>query len=431
MFSVKQNNRGMVHAATHWSAWAGWFYREIRVETKLLMTPAKTTLGSGLSVQLDANTLEVCIDFLIMSGLFISAKSFPSLSQLAFGLGNTVDPHLPAGGFIPLKESDREGEVRMEMREREQGMDNSVLGGYGREVLADMSIAKASRGGLEAEGLPERDTVVWMIEWGTMPTHSPQPFINENTGLLLHRASAKEGCRFLFSLWVFYVSVYVYHLISPWGGAITALPWRLGNVVQIMACLRGLQLNLSLSQKALALGAGRARWTFCMIAASSFPSSLSYSSPLNKKIVPYEPKWTTEYIRTVTLHATSVCVFKCQKLATCHNCQFTSWNEKSVQSKWDKKIVLSVKFNLTSRFLLVGGLLPCPPPTAEQCIIAFVWNTCYIPLAISDFLPCNWLLTYALSSYIFMRVHAVVSALSSSLSSLIGIPLYSFSWWVV
>lgn len=43
-------------------------------------------------------------------------------------------------------------------------MDNSVFGEHRREDLADLSKAKASRGGLEAEGLPERDTVVWMIE---------------------------------------------------------------------------------------------------------------------------------------------------------------------------------------------------------------------------------------------------------------------------
>lgn len=30
-----------------------------------------------------------------MSGLFSPTESFPSLSQLAFGAGNTVDPHLP------------------------------------------------------------------------------------------------------------------------------------------------------------------------------------------------------------------------------------------------------------------------------------------------------------------------------------------------
>lgn len=46
----------------------------------------------------------------------------------------------------------------------EQAMDNSVFGGYRREGLADLFQAKASRGGLEAEGLPKRDTVVWMIE---------------------------------------------------------------------------------------------------------------------------------------------------------------------------------------------------------------------------------------------------------------------------
>lgn len=73
--------------------------------------------------------------------------------------------HLPVSGFIPLKERDRKEEVGEEMRERaSKAMDNSVFGGYRREGLADLSKAKASRGGLEAEGLPERDTVVWMIE---------------------------------------------------------------------------------------------------------------------------------------------------------------------------------------------------------------------------------------------------------------------------
>lgn len=43
-------------------------------------------------------------------------------------------------------------------------MDNSVFGGYRQEGLANLSKATASRGGLESEGLPERDTVVWMIE---------------------------------------------------------------------------------------------------------------------------------------------------------------------------------------------------------------------------------------------------------------------------
>lgn len=39
-------------------------------------------------------------------------------------------------------------------------MDKSVFGGYRREGLADLSKPKASRGGLEVERLPERDTVV-------------------------------------------------------------------------------------------------------------------------------------------------------------------------------------------------------------------------------------------------------------------------------
>lgn len=60
-------------------------------------------------------------------------------------------------------------------------MDNSVFGGYRREGLADLSKAKASRGGLEAEGLPERDTVVWMIERGTMPTHSLRSHLSMKT----------------------------------------------------------------------------------------------------------------------------------------------------------------------------------------------------------------------------------------------------------
>lgn len=60
-------------------------------------------------------------------------------------------------------------------------MDNSVFGDYRREGLADLSEAKASRGGLEAEGLPERDTVVWMIERGTMPTHSLRSHLSMKT----------------------------------------------------------------------------------------------------------------------------------------------------------------------------------------------------------------------------------------------------------
>lgn len=52
----------------------------------------------------------------------------------------------------------------MSERASKQAMDNSVFGGYRREGLADLSQAKVSRGGLEAEGLPKRDTVVGMIE---------------------------------------------------------------------------------------------------------------------------------------------------------------------------------------------------------------------------------------------------------------------------
>ena len=116
---------------------------------------------------------------------------------------------------------------------------------------------------------------------------SPQPFINENTGFVLHAASAKRrDADFSFSVSVSYVSVSAYLLISPRDGAITALPRRLGNLVQIMACLRGLQLSLSVSQKALALEVGRARWTFGMIAASSFSSGFFCSSSLAPPLPP-------------------------------------------------------------------------------------------------------------------------------------------------
>lgn len=69
-------------------------------------------------------------------------------------------------------------------------MDNSVFGCSCLQGLAERSRTKASRAGLEAEGLPQRDTVVWMIERGIVPTLSRslspsplslllQPFINE------------------------------------------------------------------------------------------------------------------------------------------------------------------------------------------------------------------------------------------------------------
>lgn len=105
-----------------------------------------------------------------MSGPFSDAKSFSSPSQLAFGLGNAVDPHLPiclsVASFHRRRDRERrKGEVSEGNEgESKQEMDNSVFGGYGQEGLADLSTTKASRGGLEADGLPERDTVVWMIE---------------------------------------------------------------------------------------------------------------------------------------------------------------------------------------------------------------------------------------------------------------------------
>lgn len=105
-----------------------------------------------LLVQRDANILEVCIDFSIMSGVFSSAKSFPSLSQLALSLGNAVDLHLPiclsVASFHGRGEREREREkgwkeaVEGNEQESKQAMGNSVFGGYGREGLAGPSNPK-------------------------------------------------------------------------------------------------------------------------------------------------------------------------------------------------------------------------------------------------------------------------------------------------
>lgn len=77
------------------------------------MTPSRDDIEVVVSLYWrDANTLEVCIDFPITSGLFSSAKSFPSLSQLAFGPGNTVDPHLPIClSVASFHQKDREREI--------------------------------------------------------------------------------------------------------------------------------------------------------------------------------------------------------------------------------------------------------------------------------------------------------------------------------
>lgn len=210
-------------------------------------------------------------------------------------------------------------------------MDNSVFGGYTWEGLANLSKATASRGGLETEGLPERDTVVWMIEWGTMPTHSLQPFINENTGLVLCIASVKKGFKFLFLMSFIHLRSYLsYYFPLGWAYYWTSCPKvtesRPDNGLR-------LQMSLSFSQQALALKVGSFRWTFCMIAASSFSSGflcLEYSSSLNWN------DWLDISLQSSCI-TIFVCIFSCQKLATCHNYQFGSWNEKSVQYKRDLK----------------------------------------------------------------------------------------------
>lgn len=177
----KENIRAIVLAAMYWICLSWLVTYRVIVETKLLMTPSRDNIkprsqGSAWckyagSVHWFSHHVRTIHQRQILS------QSFP----ISFRPGEhcrSPSAHLPVSGFIPLKENDREAKVGMEMRAREreskskQGMGDSVFGGYGQEGLADMSIAKASRGGLETEELPERDTVVWMIEWGTMPTHS-------------------------------------------------------------------------------------------------------------------------------------------------------------------------------------------------------------------------------------------------------------------
>lgn len=63
----------------------------VRVETKPLMSPRRENMRWSPS----SCKCLWSIDFPIISGLFSSTKSFPSLSQLAFGPGNAVDRHLP------------------------------------------------------------------------------------------------------------------------------------------------------------------------------------------------------------------------------------------------------------------------------------------------------------------------------------------------
>lgn len=127
--------------------------------------------------------------------------------------------HLPVSGFIPPKERDREGEVGEEMSERarKQVMDNSVFGGYRREGLADLSQAKVNRGGLEAEGLPKRDTVVGMIEWGTMPTPSLCSHLSMKTqDPLPIQPLPKRDVDFLYPS-QFYMSPFLSIFLSPPG----------------------------------------------------------------------------------------------------------------------------------------------------------------------------------------------------------------------
>lgn len=160
----------------------GWVVRsrgsELKQNSKWL--PAERTLG------VHANTLGSAHWF---SHHVRTIQQHRILSQslpISFRPGEhcrSPSAHLPVSGFIPPKDRDRKGEVGEEMSE--QAMDNSVFGGYRREGLADLSQAKASRGGLEAEGLPKRDTVVWMIEWGTMPTHSLRSHLSMKTQNLL------------------------------------------------------------------------------------------------------------------------------------------------------------------------------------------------------------------------------------------------------
>lgn len=219
---------------------------------------------------------------------------------------------------------------------------------------------------------------------------SLQPFINENTGPAPHAASAKEGCRFLISLSVLYVSVSVYLLISPWDGAITALPWMLGNLVQIMACLRGLRLSLSLSQQAFGAWSWQSQmeilYDCCLIILLWL---LFAPTPWNLIQLPSKLKWLTEYVFTLMfLHN-----IYCQKLATW--CKLKAGMRNTCRpNEFKKRNTSPVKFNLTSSFLPSRGLLPCTPPIAEECVILFLWNICYNPWRLSGFILWNWILVY-------------------------------------
>lgn len=76
-------------------SYAGLLDPGVRVEVKLLMTPCSENIRRQAHTSCKYHTMGAHTDFPIMSGLFSSTESFSSLSQLAFGLGNTVDPHLP------------------------------------------------------------------------------------------------------------------------------------------------------------------------------------------------------------------------------------------------------------------------------------------------------------------------------------------------
>lgn len=75
----------------HWTQSVMSLVKGVRVETKALMSPSRESIRWSPS----SCKCLWSIDFPIMSGLFSSTKSFPSLYQLVFGPGNAVDRHRP------------------------------------------------------------------------------------------------------------------------------------------------------------------------------------------------------------------------------------------------------------------------------------------------------------------------------------------------
>lgn len=80
-------------------------------------------------------------------------------------------------------------------------------------------------------------------------------------------------------------------------------------------------------------------------------------------------------VRVVVVH-----IIRCQNIDPMT--QIERWNKKYVQPEISLENVPSVKFNLTSSFLLAGAFSLAHPPS-------FVRNSCYIPLAMSGVILWN------------------------------------------